>query len=141
MLNAPVNVDMKLDRVRAPVGATVQVKLQVLPFADVPKLAFVIKSEGCAKQVVAASPAAVHEVKNGTPIAVTSTFVVTQAKQCMITGEVMTLNDHTARIGSIFHVMLNPEPPPPDKGKLRINPEGGKVIEYDSGAPPTPPPK
>jgi len=141
MLNAPVDAEMTLDRIRAPVGATVRVTLRVVPYADAPKLTFIVKSDGCAKQVEAASPAVVHNAKNGAPIVVTATFAITQAKQCMIVGEVMTVSEPTIRMASIFHVMLNPEPPPPDKGKLRLNPEGGMVIEYDSGANPAPSPK
>lgn len=133
MTAAPVKADMKLDQVRAPVGATVQAKLEVRPFEDAPRLEFIIKTNGCAKQLAPAAPALLQDVKSGKPISVTAAFTVTQSTQCMITGEVLTINDGTTRLGSIFHVMLNPEPPPPDQGTLRTTPEGSKVIEYPSG--------
>jgi hypothetical protein len=132
MTAAPVKASMKLDRTRAPVGATVKVRFKVRPLQDLPSLEFLIKTNGCATQRAPAAPHVVHDVKTGKPIVVTASFTVTQTKQCMIVGEVLTINDGTTRLGSVFHVMLNPEPPPPDKGRLRTNPEGGKVIEYPS---------
>lgn len=132
MTAAPVKASMKLDRTRAPVGATVKVRFKVRPLQDVPRLEFGIKTNGCATQRAPAAPHELHDVKTGKPIVVTASFTVTQSKQCMIVGEVLTINEGTTRLGSVFHVMLNPEPPPPDKGRLRTNPEGGKVIEYPS---------
>jgi len=133
MTAAPVEADMRLDRVRAPVGATVKASLAVRPFADSPSLEFIIRSNGCAEQLAPAAPGLLKDVKSGKPIAVTASFTVKQAGQCMIIGEVLTINDGTTRLGSIFHVMLNPEPPAPDQGTLRTTPEGNKVIEYPSG--------
>jgi len=132
MTAAPVKASMKLDRTRAPVGATVKARFNVRPLTDIPKLEFLVKTDGCASQRSPAAPHVLHDVKSGKPIVVTASFTVTQSKQCMIVGEVLTINEGTTRLGSVFHVMLNPEPPPPDKGQLRTNPEGGKVIEYPS---------